>query len=372
MNTCISKTAILFAIGTFLFLFFRYILLLYFDYSDFKNQLLTHILSVFPFFSLFSAAGFHKDFYKAFFNNKKGIRDKLILYQTKQTIYFLFLCILYLSILLINYSLSVSLLILFLLVNDRLLDESIRFKFYKKKFYNWFSLSIAKTLAPCLLVFLYYKFDTYYSYLIIILTLLVHILKLKLSFKFHDLLKITFCKDDFYRIYLFLFNSVRRYGDKILATLFLNDSMFVKYCIIHQVSNSCCILLDKVPSISERFNYINLTMSKISHGRLLLFIITSIITALFSIWYINNYYLNLLLFSIFISSVIWINAILDRELEYLWWRNSFLKFFKIINLFYFIFVLITILLIGIIIKFPYIIILYLIPFLYFDKELKKF
>ena len=371
MSSGISKTAIHFAIGTFIFLFCRYVLLLYFDYSDFENQLLTHILSVFPFFSLFSAAGFHKDFYKAFFNKEKNIRDNLIQYQTKQSLYFLFLCIVYLTILLINFSFNVSLLILFLLVNDRLLDESIRFKFYKKKFYIWFCLSIIKTLTPCFFVFIFYNFNKYYSYLIVILILLIHILKLKLSFKCHDLLQITYCKDDFYRIYLFLFNSVRRYGDKILATLFLNDSMFIKYCIIHQVSNSCCILLDKVPSISERFNYINLSKTKISHKRLLLFIITSIITALFSIWYLNSIYLILILFSIFISSVIWINAILDRELEYLWWRNSFLKFFKIINMYYLIFVSISILFCGLIIKFPYIIILYIIPFLYFNKELNK-
>ena len=115
-------------------------------------------------------------------------------------------------------------------------------------------------------------------------------------------------------------SQARRVGDKLIAVPLLGADLAFTYNIFAQIASGVVLLFDKAFNIIERLSYLKRQTERIIINRAPFILTSCLAIALASTWQeaSNSVTLTLIVLSIFF----WSLAIVDRELDYMWWSGQ--------------------------------------------------
>ena len=115
-------------------------------------------------------------------------------------------------------------------------------------------------------------------------------------------------------------SQARRVGDKLIAVPLLGADLAFTYNIYAQIASGVVLMFDKAFNIIERLSYLKRQTERIIINRAPFILTSCLAIALASTWQeaSNSVTLTLIVLSIFF----WSLAIVDRELDYMWWSGQ--------------------------------------------------
>lgn len=323
------KGAAAFAGGSMVLLAARIILLVLIrDYFQEIPALIVTITVIFPAFCVFTALGFHRDFYKSYIPHE--LRGVKAIYSSYVSIVALWLGICVLLFLtgglLLGEDLNSISIVCSLIIVDRIQDEKMRFYFFTKRFIPWFTINIMRTIAPIIICVVIWDASVLEQWIIILVYCLSCILVNipRIFCKYIRLPRASDVYTSFGKQGTYSFASqLRRNLDRLLAIPILGSELAFSYNILVQLASGSVLVFEKFINVLERQSYLKRNQRRLKINRFPFFIIGTggvLLVTLFDerVQAIQNIHMTLIL----LCALCWIISLCDREFEFNWWKGN--------------------------------------------------
>lgn len=281
-----------------------------------------------PAFCVFTALGFHRDFYKSYIPHEiKNLKEVYSIYVSIVSMW-LGVCILLfmLGSILFGQDLYISLIISILIFTDRIQDEKMRLYFFTKNFLPWFLINTFRTVFPITISLAIWNLPSIIQLLIVLIYLLISLFIFipKVFYKNFRLPNIKYFYNAFGKQGIYsLASQLRRNLDRLLAIPILGAEIAFTYNILVQLASGSVLAFEKFINVLERQSYLMRNKDRIKINRLPFFVIGTFGILIFAHFYekaqaIQYIYVILVL----LCSFCWLISLSDREFEYNWWKGN--------------------------------------------------